>query len=208
MNESSDLQRRNLPSSKILLKATAVAVVVAAVVLTLFILPAEYGVDPTGIGKRLGLTDMSASTKTEEDVPEPAAPAESETSAEPETAVSPVSVLDAVWKSDSPVRNDEMSLTLAPGEGAEIKARMGVGDRFVFTWTADGPVNFDMHGEELNAAKDEFTSYWKGRNEESGSGAFQAPFAGTHGWYWRNRGSRPVNVRVRTSGFYGELFKP
>lgn len=50
--------------------------------------------------------------------------------------------------------------------------------------------------------------YWKGRNETSGHGAFQAPFAGTHGWHWRNRGSAPVTVRVKTSGYYEKLFRP
>jgi hypothetical protein len=203
MNESSNLRRRELPGSKTLLKATALAVVVAVVVLTLFIFPAEYGVDPTGIGDRLGLTHMSTATKAEKEVPQPTTP-----SGPQATAAAPVSILDAVWKSDAPFRNDEMELTLAPDEGAEIKARMQVGDRFVFTWTSDGPVNFDMHGEEPAAAKDEFSSYWKGRSETSGSGAFQAPFAGTHGWYWVNRGASPVTVRVKTSGYYEQLFRP
>ncbi|MGE0315861.1 MAG: transmembrane anchor protein [Lautropia sp.] len=47
-----------LPSHAQLLKSTAIAAVSAMVILTTIILPAEYGVDPTGIGKVLRLTEM------------------------------------------------------------------------------------------------------------------------------------------------------
>ena len=40
-----------------LLKATAVALVAAATLLVSAVLPAEYGIDPIGIGKALGLTE-------------------------------------------------------------------------------------------------------------------------------------------------------
>ena len=206
MHDISDVTSKELPSSATLLKATGLAVVVAALVLMLFVLPAEYGVDPTGIGTRIGLTAMS---QPEEEVAQPEAPAETLAAASEQSPMTPISVLDAVWKSDRAFREDEMSLTLKPNEGAEIKALMQVGERMMFTWVAEGgAVNFDMHGEALGAAQDEFTSYWKGRSETSGHGAFQAPFAGTHGWFWRNRGTAPVTVRVRTSGYYEKLFRP
>jgi hypothetical protein len=201
MTTLSDHPTKVSPSSSALLKATAVAFVAAVLVLLLFVLPAEFGVDPTGIGARLGLTAMSdPSAEFDEATAAPSAEISSTT---------PISIFDAVWKAERPYRVDEMSLTLAPNEGGEIKALMQVGERLVFTWSAEGGgVSFDMHGEALNAPKDEFTSYWKGRDESSGHGAFQAPFAGTHGWYWRNRGSSPVTVRVKTSGYYEKLYKP
>jgi hypothetical protein len=204
MNDIADLTGKGLPSSRVLLKATGVALVVAALGLTFVVLPAEYGVDPTGVGARLGLTSMSDPDASEDDIGEPLEPTSTVSS-----EGAPISVLDAVSKAEQPFRNDEMSLTLQPNEGAEIKAMMKVGDRMMFSWVAEGGgVNFDMHGEELNAGKDEYTSYWKGRNETDGHGAFQAPFAGTHGWYWRNRGTAPVTVRVKTSGYYEKLFRP
>jgi hypothetical protein len=205
MSDIADLRLGGLPSSGTLLKATAIAALIAGVVLTLFVLPAEYGLDPTGIGTRLGLTPMSEFPEI--DSSEILAPSE-EISAAPDIPSAPGAVLDPVWKSDRPFREDEMSLTLQPNEGAEIKALMKVGERMMFTWVADGGVNFDMHGEALGASDDDYTSYWKGRDETSGHGAFQAPFAGTHGWFWRNRGTVPVTVRVKTSGYYEKLFKP
>ena len=47
-----------LPSSKKLIKSTAIAAVSAVVVLVTCVMPAEYAIDPTGMGKVLGLTKM------------------------------------------------------------------------------------------------------------------------------------------------------
>ncbi len=202
MNDISDLSGTGLPSAKSLLKATIVALAVAVAVLALAVLPAEYGIDPTGLGARLGLVAMSSAAEAE------TLPAAEET-LEPASSGAAVSVLDAAWRSAAAYRTDEAVLTLEPNQGGEIKALMRAGERFVFSWTAEGgAVFFDMHGEETNARNDEFTSYWKGRDEVSGHGAFVAPFPGTHGWYWENRGKSPVTVRVRTSGYYEKLYKP
>ena len=199
MNDKTFIDRNAPPSTAKLLKATSIAVLGAGVLLVTAVLPAEYGIDLTGFGARLGLASLSASQSM------PAATAVSI----PDAAPPAVSALQAVWKSATPYRSDELTLTLRPDEGAEIKAKMRAGDRFVFSWTAEGgAVNFDMHGEAPDANSGEFTSYWKGKDKGKGHGAFEAPFDGTHGWYWRNRGKQPVTVRVKTSGFYEELYRP
>ena len=46
------------PTSRQLIRSTLLAVVVAALLLVTCVLPAEYGVDPTGVGRLLGLTQM------------------------------------------------------------------------------------------------------------------------------------------------------
>ena len=46
------------PSAGSLMRSTVIALVVAAVLLVTCVLPAEYGKDPTGIGRMLGLTQM------------------------------------------------------------------------------------------------------------------------------------------------------
>lgn len=46
------------PSPASLRRASVVALVIAAVLVVTAVLPAEYGVDPTGIGRRIGLTQM------------------------------------------------------------------------------------------------------------------------------------------------------
>lgn len=45
-------------SPRALLRATVIALGVAVVVTIVAVLPAEYGIDPTGIGSKLGLTQM------------------------------------------------------------------------------------------------------------------------------------------------------
>jgi hypothetical protein len=180
------------PTGK-LAAACGVAAAGAAAILTLFVLPAERGVDLTGLGRVLGLTGMASA------VPEAAA------DAAPQAAAAPTK---ATIAKVTPLRADEMTLTLPPHSGVEVKAEMAAGDHLIFRWDATGPVKADMHGEPPNAGDDEFTTYWKETGLTSGQGAFTAPFEGIHGWYWRNRGETPVTVKVRTNGFYKALIQP
>jgi hypothetical protein len=181
------------PTGK-LLAACSVAAVGAAAILTLFVLPAERGVDLTGLGRVLGLTGMASAT-----------PEAGTADTAPQAAAAPTKA--AIAKA-TPLRSDEMTLTLPPHSGVEVKAEMAAGDHMIFRWEATGPVKADMHGEPPNAGDDEFTTYWKEADLTSGQGAFTAPFEGIHGWYWRNRGETPVTVKVRTSGFYKALIRP
>lgn len=203
MTHHSPIPAEALPSLPQLLKATSLAVAVAGLLLATVVLPAEYGIDPTGIGKRLGLTVLHASE------PEPAPVEPEPTGLDDDLSLASVTPLTAVWKSATPFRSDAQTLTLKPDEGVEIKARMKAGERFVFNWTTDGgAVSFDMHGDKLHGAANEFSSYWKARNKTEGYGAFQAPFDGNHGWYWHNAGDKPVTITVQTSGYYEKLYRP
>ena len=56
-NSDTPLQAE-LPSSKQLIKSTILAIIAAIVLLFTVVLPAEYGIDPTGVGKLLRLTEM------------------------------------------------------------------------------------------------------------------------------------------------------
>lgn len=185
------------PSPSALAKATGGAVIAAAAILTLFVLPAEYGIDPTGVGTALGLTGMVAGK------PEAASAA-----AGPAKARDiPTPTKDSISRS-TPWRQDEMTISLPPHSGQEVKAHMQKGDSFIFNWTSSGPIKAEMHGEELNAADDAFTDYWKELEISGGQGDFTAPFGGIHGWYFRNKGETPVTVTVKTVGFYKDLYQP
>lgn len=208
MNTSTATQP--LPTQAQLFKATGIAMLVAGLILITTVLPAEYGLDPTGIGRRLGIYGMSTAATPPK--PAEAVPAEANVASAPASAIaSPVgSALhnEYVLQSLTAFQSQEMSVTLAPNEGAEIKARMLKGAQFTFAWDAGGtPVHFDMHGEKLNAAKDEFTSFWLADLAQA-AGTFTAPFDGVHGWYWQNNSSAPVTVKVTVSGFYSELYRP
>ncbi|WP_319784170.1 hypothetical protein [Oceanisphaera sp. IT1-181] len=195
MQDISNMSREGLPSTKSLIKATGVAALIGLLALMVAILPAEYGIDPTGLGQKMGLTVLSQANVTEV-TPSDAASSSGNLLELP---------TGPVWKTQSTLRSDTTTITLKPDEGLEVKATMNAGDRMVFNWASEGgPVNFDMHGERVNDG-DNFTSYWQGRNEPAANGAFEAPFDGTHGWYWRNRGDETVTIVLETSGFYDNI---
>lgn len=196
MHNISDLNQEGLPSSASLVKATLIALIIGAIVLVTTVLPAEYGIDPTGLGASMGLTALSSANASE---PEPAQ--------SDNLLMAAGTGLSPVRKHNSRFRSDSLSLTLQPNEGTEVKALMHEGERFVFSWEVkDGSVSFDMHGEPPGHA-DTFTSYWKGRNQAAGHGEFVAPFNGTHGWYWHNGGTQPVTLTLDTSGYYQKLYQ-
>ncbi|BBB26265.1 hypothetical protein [Amphritea japonica] len=199
MHDISDLNQDTPPSTMTLIKATVLAAIAGIIILITTILPAEYGVDPTGLGEKLGLAKLHN---------EPVIESKDSVLLSAPSASSSGIPVPPIWISTTAYRSDEISLILQPGKGAEIKARMKVGESFVFNWKAEGgDLYFDMHGEKINAG-DEFTSYWLERARSSASGAFEAPFEGTHGWYWQNNSSTPVTIHLETSGFYKELYKP
>ncbi|MFC0686730.1 hypothetical protein [Novosphingobium clariflavum] len=186
--------------AKTLAKASLGAAAVAAVLLVTCVLPAEAGIDPTGIGGMLGIAGMATGEAQAETETTPASPAAGAARA---VLPSRTSIERA-----SAMRSDTMTITLPPHSGKEVKAHMKSGDSFVFEWKASGPLKVDMHGEHPDAAEGEFTSYWKERELAAAKGDFTAPFEGTHGWYWRNKGDTPVTVTVKTTGFYKDLFRP
>jgi len=172
-----------------LARAGVISLLVAAVVLVVAILPAEYGIDPTGLGETLGFTAMEVAAQA--------------VSGEEESAVRSVPLVRAT----TPLSSDSMEFVLQPDQGIEVKVEMLEGESFVFEWISEGgPVNFDMHGEPPGQA-DQFTSYWAEMQQMGASGTFVAPITGTHGWFWRNRGEAPVTVRLSVSGFYERVYQ-
>ena len=208
---NSDLPHRaELPSTAQLVRSMALAAASAVVLLLTVVLPAEYGVDPTGIGRLLGLTEMGEiKTRLAREAAEDAAAARGAKAAPAPTAAGQASVPPARPASDPPAPSragaawrDEMSFTLAPGQGTEIKLRMNEGDKAVFAWTVQGGVvNYDTHGD----APGRSISYVKGRAVAADEGALVAAFSGNHGWFWRNRGQADVTVLLRTGGTYQDI---
>lgn len=209
MYNSDSPTRAELPSSKQLLRSTILAAVSAVVLLVAVVLPAEYGVDPTGIGRVLRMTDMGeikqklAAEAATDAATAPAAPAQAAdtmaaakataNAAQPPAPVAAAPAID--WR-------DEMPVTLTPGEGTEIKLKMAQGATVQYSWVVEGgQVNFDTHGD----APGKSISYEKGRGVAADEGALEAAFTGNHGWYWRNRGNANVKVILRTRGDYSDI---
>ena len=84
---------------------------------------------------------------------------------------------------------DELSLTLKPGQAAEVKLDMKKGAKVTYKWVVrgGGMVNFDTHGDSAIAPAVGYHGYGKGRQSTGDEGTLTAAFDGNHGWYWRNR---------------------
>jgi hypothetical protein len=104
-------------------------------------------------------------------------------------------------------RTESRTVTIAPGKGVEVKASMLAGQTIVFSWTASADVVVDMHGERPEE-HDQFTSYDVSDAQKQGSGSLAAPFDGSHGWYWANKGTQPVTIQLTVTGFFSKLTKP
>ncbi|AXO61357.1 transmembrane anchor protein [Pseudomonas sp. phDV1] len=206
-----------LPSSQQLLRSTVIALIAAIVLLVTVVMPSEYAIDPTGAGRMLGLTQMgevkqqlAAEAAADAATPVVAAPAapQSVPQAAPQPAVStaaeataPAVATPAVVEAEG--QQHEMSISLAPGQGAEVKLEMLKGARVNYFWTANGGlVNYDTHGDPYNAPREFYHGYGKGRATPEDQGVLEAAFDGKHGWFWRNRTSKPVTVTLRTEGNY------
>lgn len=207
-----------LPSTRKLLRSTVIAILVAAGLLVTVVMPSEYAIDPTGVGRTLGLTQMgelklilAQEALAEAATPQATAPAPAPT---PTSAPAPAQQVAQVQPIDKPVtkpvtapapalKTNQMSVTLKPGEGTEIKLEMLKGKTVSYEWTATGGlVNYDTHGEPYNGEKGYFHSYNKGKQVKSNKGEFTALFDGTHGWFWRNRSNKDVTISLNTSGDY------
>ena len=192
----------DLPTSRQLVRATVISAAVAGALLATIVLPAEYAIDPTGIGAKLGFTEMG---KIKEQLAQEAAADEAATAlaANASAPAAAASTAEAPQLAASAVRSDVTSVTLEPGQGAEVKATMAEGLRLTYDWSVSGgTVNYDTHADGSGI---DYHGYDKGRNSAGQRGQLVAPFDGKHGWFWRNRGDAPVTVTLRTKGAYTEI---
>ncbi len=206
MYNSDPPTRAELPTSRQLLRSTAIAVVVAAALLVFVVLPAEYGLDPTGVGRLLGLTEMGEiKQQLAEEAEAEATDAAASPVAAPPGAEAGVVEAPAVEQVESPTGwRDELTMTFAPAAGDDIKLVMSPGDTVIYEWSVDqGHLNSDLHTDTRPSGGSH--SYRRGRAETSVADEFTAVSEGIHGWFWRNRSDVLVTVTLRIRGEYGEI---
>ncbi|MYD98529.1 MAG: hypothetical protein F4X98_14260 [Gammaproteobacteria bacterium] len=104
-----------------MLVATLGALLVATAAFVAFVLPAEFGIDPTGVGRALGLTGLAGAPPQD------------------------------LHRTDTLLVQDVREFELAPFESVELKYDLAAGDGFVYAWSATGEVFFDVHAEPEGA---------------------------------------------------------
>jgi hypothetical protein len=177
-----------------LLLVTALALVVGFVIVFGAIVPAEFGKDPTGLGKLGGLSRLWAPP---------------EKKVNPNAgAVARAHEYPAGWRTDV----IEIPLTgfLGGAKGSELeyKVRMKKDATFIYEWSVTGAqraddFHYDFHGHTTPAPGEQMTvaSYKQGFGLRK-QGALTAPFEGIQGWQFSNSSETPVVVRLKIAGFY------
>jgi hypothetical protein len=91
-----------------------------------------------------------------------------------------------------PFRKDTVDLTIASQSERAYEVGMQAGATLVYAWSA--------------APKGETVSYeFAGQEKTGATEAHSALVAQSSGWYrwrWKNRGSRPVTIHLKLSGYY------
>lgn len=177
-----------IPTATHLARQTLLAVGLGTALTILVVLPAEYGVDPTGFGRLTALVAISAP---------PEVLVETRVSAPPEIArVEPM-----------PFRKDTVTLEIgAFGEslGAlEYKISLEAGQTMIYSWRASKPVVFEFHGhtQPTDGSPVEVMNYIAGQGASS-SGTLTAPIGGIHGWYFANPEFEPITIELTLAGYY------
>ena len=189
-----------LPTPRQLRRSTIAAVLGATVIGVAVFLPAEYGIDPTGAGNVLGLTEMGEIKQ--ELAREAAKDALIHSSDQSSSLIEGVFGLLVGAAHAQDAWTDTVTFTLAPAASTEIKLVMAEGDIAEYAWVAEGGrINFDLHAHGDGQSVD----YDRGRGATSGEGSIEAPFPGEHGWFWRNRDDADVTVTLQLRGAYSEV---
>jgi hypothetical protein len=168
--------------------ALGAAILVAGLILVMFILPAEFAVDPLGTGAKLGLLPLGEVGQQVDALNKTAA-----------TATGQGAIVAA---QDKPFQQDSVDFKLAPREGMEYKYRLDKGEALLYAWSATAPVNFEFHAEPDGAPAGYAQTYEKKAAQMQASGTLTAPFPGIHGWYWENTTDKEVTVTLKSAGFY------
>ena len=189
---------KSIPAGR-LIALTAGGLIVATVAVFGAILPAEFNMDPLGIGKATGLSRLWAP---------------------PEVA------FDASKAGTGPLareyeigfRTDTIEIPLRDGDDRtrgnelEYKVRMKKDATLIYEWSVADIANpeefyFDFHGHTVVEGQDMTVATYKQATGTSAKGALTAPFEGVHGWFLQNQSAKAVVVKIKLSGFY-ELIEP
>jgi len=168
--------------------ATGAALLVAGLVLVMFVLPAEFAVDPLGVGAKTGLLDLGVTGKQVQELTASAGGGAAQSA--------------IIVPQEKGFKQETVDFKVGPHEGMEYKYRLEKGESLLFSWKSTVPVSYEAHAEPDGAPRGYAQSYEKGQGRAEASGTLTAPFTGIHGWYWENPTSTEITVTLTTAGYY------
>lgn len=158
------------------------------------ILPAEYNVDPLGVGKLTGIARLWAPAEIKVDANSNSGP--------------------LARGYETGFRSDTIEIPLtdflggAKGSELEYKVRMKKDATLIYEWEVigagrDDDFHYDFHGHTTPPKGEAMTvASYKQDYGLRAQGALVAPFDGIQGWQFSNSSEKPVVVRLKVSGFY------
>lgn len=189
---------------KSIIKQILIALVIATVLLVSAVLPAEYNIDPLGIGKATGFSKLYVGDKEAENTAGSQTPHKVLTLdnvGSGDASPRPVAADNPAPASQLAERTDEVSVLVPAGKGLEYKVDMLKYGRMKYEWITDkGELYFDFHGEVKNV-NDYFESYTLAYANNM-AGSMTAPFEGPHGWYFKNNSNEDITVKIKMKGQY------
>lgn len=199
-------------AKKKIIKALIIALVIAVVLLVTAVLPAEYGIDPTGTGKLLGFSrlhiskdSVTATTDADTTAHKKFPLIKMEKAGSDPDVPRPAEADNPAPEKQFEQREDSIQVIVPAGKGIEYKTYMLKYGKMKYEWTTDkGTVYFDFHGEVKQATevKDVYFESYTIAYSHNMVGTFLAPFEGKHGWFFRNKGTEDITITLRLKGQY------
>ncbi len=174
------------------------------------VLPAEYGIDPTGLGARLGLTALAQ--ETTEAAPFTDVLEFNIGDYDPTAERIDQSVQGLIHREEAPFKTEIIEIEVEDFGEVEHKFIMPADTTFVFSWEVVDAVGegvyYDFHGHPSSADAANYPEGFEmayARGEGTAQyGSFTSPFPGYHGFYFMNIEEGPVTVRLTISGYWDE----
>ncbi|MDO9186106.1 MAG: hypothetical protein Q7W13_08850 [Bacteroidia bacterium] len=202
--------------TKKIIKAAVVALIIGIVLLLTVVLPAEYGLDPTGAGKVFGFTKLyqpieyaTEITATEKQAQSPHRILKLEDGGSAPEVKKPEEANNPAPDKQFIEREDSVQVVIPAGGAIEYKINILKYGRVKYEWiTNDESVFFDFHGEvkQANPAGNVYYESYAVAYSNNMIGNFLSPFEGKHGWYFKNSNDTTAVISIRLKGQY-ELIK-
>lgn len=192
------------------LRKLGIGAVAAGAVLVAFVLPAEYGVDPTGIGGATGLTAMAQEAAPTYEFEGTLAFNIEEF--DPRAERIERSIQGLIHLEEAPFKSEVIELQIEDFGEIEHKFILPADTTLLYSWEVVDPkgdgVYFEFHGHPSSADAANYPEGFEMAYSKSEgvaqNGAFTAPFPGYHGWYFMNLEEGPITIRLTAAGYWSE----
>ena len=208
MTEKNTQTATRMASGKRLIVSVVIAAAAGLLLVIAVIMPAEYGIDPLGTGRLLGLETITAEPTRTIEITDVIGGNETVAEAEIPDFGDPVPLPNPAVHQDEtqPPQRVTMQVPIGAEEETEIKTVLGEAKVILYSWSVDrGDIYSDFHGHAPEFGQGFFVRYEEHQEGSGNEGSLVAPFAGEHGWYWLNYNEYPVVVTLTVEGYFDDI---